>query len=406
MPDSNLQPALILNQAVQFTGIFPSRDFGYPNASIGYIRTFASDREFQPAQAEGGLIPISFNTALFSILGTFYGGNGINSFGLPNLTGQIVVGAGGSYSVGQNVGNGVITIANSNMPTTAGGSGQPFQNMQSGLAMNWIINVEGLYPVSGGDITLDSIGVLSQFAGNFAPNGTMFAHGQLLNIADYSSLFAIIGTTYGGDGINTFALPDLRGRTAIGAGNGFTVGQVVGSDQTYLTNANLPTQVGGGGVPVSNYGPSLVLNPVIITQGLYPSDGRDFDSEENTMSEIIFFAGNYTSFRNALPAIGQVLPIASNQALFSLLGTSFGGNGTTNFALPDLRGRAVVGEGNGWTVGNYIGTSTFVIDYTDLPPVNLTANGSAPNLQGTPNPDTLNGDKPTISLSDGKAMMS
>lgn len=80
---------------------------------------------------------------------------------------------------------------------------------------------------------------------NYAPLGWMSCEGQLLSIATYSALFALIGTDYGGDGTNTFALPDLRGRAIIGQGQGpgqpfFPVGAAQGNISTTLTAANLP----------------------------------------------------------------------------------------------------------------------------------------------------------------------
>ncbi len=397
MPDSNFQPTLVLNQAVQFEGIYPSRDFGSPNASLGYIRTYAASRELTPAQAEGGTIPISQNTALYSILGVTYGGNGVSTFGLPNLAGQISIGAGGSRFLGEIDGETTFTIGTNTMPTSAGGTGGGFQNLQPSVATNWIINVYGDFPAYDGRIAPTSIGVVSQFLGNFEPNGQMFADGRLLPISEYEALFAILGTTYGGDGQTTFALPDLRGRTPIGTGNGFTVGQTVGSDTTFITNANLPTELGGSGQGVSNYGPSLVLNALITTQGLFPPQDRDFDSEEATISEVFFFAGTYNVFRGALPTNGQLLSISQNSALYALLGTTYGGDGITTFALPDLRGRAIVGDGISpfgvnYQVGDRFGTPSFVIDYADIPAVSLTATPTAPNLQGGSQPDSLTGD--------------
>jgi len=64
------------------------------------------------------------------------------------------------------------------------------------------------------------IGEIRMFAGNFAPRGWALCDGQLLSIAEYSALFSILGTTYGGDGRTTFALPDLRGRVPIHPGQG------------------------------------------------------------------------------------------------------------------------------------------------------------------------------------------
>ncbi|MFY7671342.1 phage tail protein [Tenacibaculum sp. MEBiC06402] len=84
------------------------------------------------------------------------------------------------------------------------------------------------------------------FAGNFAPRGWAFCDGQLLPISQYSALFSILGTTYGGDGRTTFALPDFRSRTPIHEGTGpglptYRLGQKVGSYYNILTVAQLPS---------------------------------------------------------------------------------------------------------------------------------------------------------------------
>jgi len=89
------------------------------------------------------------------------------------------------------------------------------------------------------------IGEIKMFAGNFAPRGWALCDGQLLAIAQNQALFSILGTTYGGDGRTTFALPDLRGRVAIHPGNGpglssYNLGQKGGSETTTLTVNNLP----------------------------------------------------------------------------------------------------------------------------------------------------------------------
>jgi microcystin-dependent protein len=84
------------------------------------------------------------------------------------------------------------------------------------------------------------------FAGNFAPRGWAFCAGQLLSIAQNTALFSILGTTYGGDGIQTFALPDLRGRSAVGTGQGpglsnIQLGEQAGAETVTLTVANMPS---------------------------------------------------------------------------------------------------------------------------------------------------------------------
>jgi microcystin-dependent protein len=78
------------------------------------------------------------------------------------------------------------------------------------------------------------------FAGNFAPAGWMFCEGQLLPISENDTLFQLIGTTYGGDGQSTFALPDLRGRIPIHQGNGFVLAETGGAEEITLTVSQIP----------------------------------------------------------------------------------------------------------------------------------------------------------------------
>lgn len=165
------------------------------------------------------------------------------------------------------------------------------------------------------------IGEVKMFAGNFAPRGWALCDGQLLPISSNSALFSILGTTYGGDGRTTFALPDLRGRAPIHAGNGpgltsRRLGQKGGSEANTLTNANLPvhthgvravnppsknvsvdegavesreaakavyaypnvgqaarlnTNQSGQGQAVNNMQPYTVVNYIICLQGIFPS---------------------------------------------------------------------------------------------------------------------------------------
>lgn len=84
------------------------------------------------------------------------------------------------------------------------------------------------------------VGEIRMFAGNFAPAGWMFCEGQLLPISEYETLFNLIGTTYGGDGQSTFALPDLRGRIPLHFGNGFTLAETGGVEEVTLTVNQIP----------------------------------------------------------------------------------------------------------------------------------------------------------------------
>ncbi|PYP82657.1 MAG: phage tail protein [Blastocatellia bacterium AA13] len=84
------------------------------------------------------------------------------------------------------------------------------------------------------------VGEIRMFAGNFAPAGWMFCEGQLLPISENETLFNLIGTTYGGDGQSTFALPDLRGRIPLHMGNGFTLAETGGVETVTLTVSQIP----------------------------------------------------------------------------------------------------------------------------------------------------------------------
>lgn len=78
------------------------------------------------------------------------------------------------------------------------------------------------------------------FGGNFAPAGWMFCSGQLLLISENETLFQLIGTTYGGDGQETFALPDMRGRIPIHFGSGYELAQSAGTESVTLTTSQMP----------------------------------------------------------------------------------------------------------------------------------------------------------------------
>jgi len=84
------------------------------------------------------------------------------------------------------------------------------------------------------------VGEIRMFAGNFAPAGWMFCEGQVLPISENETLFQLVGTTYGGDGQSTFALPDLRGRVPIHQGNGFILAETGGAEAITLTVNQIP----------------------------------------------------------------------------------------------------------------------------------------------------------------------
>ena len=168
------------------------------------------------------------------------------------------------------------------------------------------------------------IGNVILFGGTFAPVGWQTCDGSLLPISQYDALFALIGTTYGGDGQTTFAVPDLRGRIPVSQGQGsglsnYMIGQISGTGSVSLLPAHLPQHTHGvtcntgtadqsnpannffakqdtlqeyavgttansvmkgnaitnspGGQPHANIMPSLTLNYIIATDGIFPSQG-------------------------------------------------------------------------------------------------------------------------------------
>ena len=115
---------------------------------------------------------------------------------------------------------------------------------------------------------------------------------------------------------------------------------------------------------------------------------------EGTIAEIRMFAGNFAP-RNWALCNGQILSIAQNTALFSILGTTYGGNGQTTFALPDFRGRVAVGTGQGpglpsITLGQVAGEPTHTLITQEIPSHNHTVGASTSDANiGNPNQNTL-----------------
>ncbi|MDX6213363.1 MAG: hypothetical protein QOF82_2450 [Frankiales bacterium] len=107
------------------------------------------------------------------------------------------------------------------------------------------------------------IGEIRLFGFNFAPRGFVLCQGQIMSIAQNQALFSLLGTTYGGDGMTTFGLPDLRSRIPIGQGQGpglsyYPLGEVTGAETVALTVTNLPQH--NHAQPVTN-GPASGTRP-------------------------------------------------------------------------------------------------------------------------------------------------
>jgi len=388
-PVSTLQSSLTLTEFIDASGVFPTEGGGGSGPFLGSIGIFAGEPFLFSAPADGQTLPIATNTALFSILGTDFGGNGVSNFELPNLDGMETIGAGQgvglpSVGLGQALGRTSYNLTPAQLPPSLGGSSAAIDKRQPSLGLNYVINAFGVFP-SGG-LTLNSLGVVSAFTGNFAPGGELICDGRLLPISGYTALFSLLGTTYGGDGVTTFALPDLRGRDIVGAGAGFTLGEEVGAASVKLTNANSPL---GSQAPVDNQQPGLVMNYYIALNGIYPSAGESGNSSQSTpyLGQIVACAENVSDPAGWALCDGQLLSIATNTALFSLLGTTYGGNGVTTFALPNLQGRTVLGTGAAsglGALGQVSGSNTITLTRANLPET------SPPNFfNGDPRADIL-----------------
>ena len=114
------------------------------------------------------------------------------------------------------------------------------------------------------------LGTIKIFGFNFAPRGWATCQGQILPIAQNTALFSLLGTTYGGNGQTTFALPDLRGRTAVGMGQGpglssYDIGQVGGTENTTL----LVTQM-----PAHTHAPTLAVTAALHAEGINGTDNN------------------------------------------------------------------------------------------------------------------------------------
>ena len=239
------------------------------------------------ALCNGQLLPINQNQALFSLLGTTFGGDGRVNFGLPDLRGRTPIHVGSGHTLGERGGEQAHTLSIPELPLhTHSAMAQPQPGTQLPAANAVLAQASNVYrtadnltsltatddwerrwlpgafehaAVSDADVRDCAAGHLSvtdlrrhgmaqpyvgeirMFAGNFAPAGWMFCEGQLLPISENETLFQLIGTTYGGDGESTFGLPDLRGRIPIHQGNGFVLAETGGAEEITLTTNQMAT---------------------------------------------------------------------------------------------------------------------------------------------------------------------
>ncbi len=457
------------------------------------------------AECDGQLLPVSQNSALFSLLGTRYGGDDDQTtFRLPDVQGRTIIGAGNgngltSRSIGdlgdtENValslaqmpsdnhnlqaftglgdnnlatsnvlargshsyGDRIFSSQNANVDMhssailSAGGN-QPHTNLQPHLVLTCIIALFGIFPSDGfGSAGEPMISEIRWFAHDSVPENWHRCDGSLLFIADNPVLFSLLGSTYGGDGRTTFGVPDLQGRSGLHPGNGpglssKRLGETGGTETETLSLSQIPshnhqlrlanvfadnintnnhvlsngkasqyhniyhgfdgastTNMGGtslsslgDGLPHENMFPFNTATCVIATEGLFL--GRD-----SFVGELAMYAGNLIP-DNWARTDGQLLATSQNDALFSLLGTTYGGDGRTTFGLPELRGRIPVhmglsSENTQFNLGSRAGAERVFLNAGQMPSHTPTLRGfDGPGDSTNPSGNVLaSGDHPFL----------
>lgn len=281
---------------------------------------------------------------------------------------NIVWGSGGSSTVTTNAtltGNG-----SSGSPLGINLSNSNTWNANQTFAGTFLITANSRIAMTNSDNNARDIrlqepsGTGSQYLGFRAPSVTN--NGNYLLPATVGSVGQAL-TISNTNGVDSASLHWATPSGGIPVPSGAVANDLLSFDGTNWLAKNIVIQNTGSGQSINNMQPYLVVNYNIALTGVFPSrNGYD-----NYLGEICIYGFNF-EVRNWAFCNGQILSIAQNTALFSLLGTQYGGNGTTTFALPDLRGRTPIhqGQGPGLTnrvIGEMSGTETFTISVGQLP---------------------------------------
>ncbi len=159
------------------------------------------------------------------------------------------------------------------------------------------------------------VGEIETVGFNFAPVNWALCQGQLLPISQYTALFSLLGTTYGGDGRTTFALPDLRGRVAVGQGNGFIMGQQGGSASVTLSIANMPPHNHTASTTVTVQG--TAGTPAVTSEGT---------TDTPAANTVLAKMNRSLQYSTAAPTVSMTpTPINATAAATTTVGTVGGG---------------------------------------------------------------------------------
>jgi microcystin-dependent protein len=256
-----------------------------PDPYIGEIRIFATPGPVKGwLLCDGSLLPIESNEALFSLIQTTYGGDGLTDFAIPDLQSRVPISVGEGYGLGRYGGEESVTLQVDQLPThrhtvqsnnmggledatnnfwgnstnnvyapapgtatmnpatlASYGGGDGHENRIPFQAITYYIAIEGQYPSPDGIyIPPPYLAELRIFSFYFAPKGWIPCNGQLLPIHLNIALFSLVGTVYGGDGVVDFAAPNLQARVPMHAGPNMARGLGAGEAEHTLTLNEMP----------------------------------------------------------------------------------------------------------------------------------------------------------------------
>lgn len=440
---------------------------------IGEIRMFSyryqKEKFVDWLPCEGQLLNVTEHQALFGLLGNTFGGDGITTFGIPDLRGRVVRGFSETYHFGSHFGQEKVALNLENMPrhnhlvracnvngdritpensffgianeleverlmytgtnlpisihpdTVAfSGEGHSHNNLQPFIALQFCIACNGDYPNDGlkdegVHMSKADVGEIRMFGGNFAPANWMLCEGQVLSISDHMELYAEIGITYGGDGVTTFALPDMRGRVPLNIGKGegeshfYNLGDRGGEERVELKVDELPkhkhdfradtskatesTPEGEKLSSLEDFNLYLKQSPqvkVVAMADKSLSECGQSESHKNVQPSLcinfiicvkettlasnhyigeirIFSFAESKTPRGWKACDGSLLEISEATALYSIIGNYYGGDGRVTVQLPDMRDRIPMHKKENSYVGHREGIDAIVLTMEQMP---------------------------------------
>lgn len=379
VPVNLSQPSLALAQSVVTRGTYPNYYGSNPmndGSTMGMVITTAySPTSPNLAPANGGIYSYDSNQAMAAIIGNIYGGTTGQSYALPDLTGKVIVSPGSApwiygssannpfgNSLGAVQGNpgNIVNLSQEQLPDSLGGSMLPISTAQYGQALNYVIQIEGLYP-QGSD-TVSTLGNIYPFLGTQAPAGFAFCDGRSLQVSQYAALYTLIGDTYSSEfNPQSFNIPNLMGTVPVGVGGQY---YWPGENGGYVSTNISPWNIGPGNLgTLQTSQPSLSLNYIISTVGT-----SEPISDLPMLGQVTLYAGSRPA-DGWVVCNGQMLQISQYNDLYQLIGTTYGGDGVLTFAVPDLRGRTVVGSGTGLPIGTVSGNSSIALTSANYPTI-------------------------------------